>query len=52
MENQAEKIEALKVLAEFNGRLIKNMKSLIIELTAGCREDTDQLLNDVLNAIN
>ena len=52
MENRAEKIEALKILVDFNGRLINNMKILVKELREEKLEDTDKLLNDVLNAIN
>ena len=52
MENRTEKIEALKALADFNGRLIQNMRILIKELRGERLEDTDKLQTDVINAIN
>ena len=52
MENRTEKKEALQTLVKFNDRLINNMKSLVKELREERLEDTDKLLNDVVDAIN
>ncbi len=53
MENsRSEQMEALKVLEEFNGRLISNMKSLVNELSGNRLEDTDKLLKTVIDSLN
>lgn len=53
MENsRSEQMEALKVLEEFNGRLIGNMKSLVNELSGNRLEDTDKLLKTVIDSLN
>ncbi len=50
--NRSEQMEALKVLEEFNGRLISNMKSLVNELSGNRLEDTDKLLKTVIDSLN
>lgn len=50
--NRSEQIEALKVLEEFNGKLIGNMKSLVNELSGNRMEDTDKLLKTVIDSLN
>ncbi|MCM1288695.1 MAG: molecular chaperone [Clostridium sp.] len=50
--NRNEQMEALKVLQEFNGRLISNMKALVNELSGERLEDTDKLLKTVIDALN
>lgn len=50
--NRSEQVEALKVLEEFNGRLISNMKFLADELSGNRLDDTDKLLKAVIDAIN
>lgn len=50
--NRSEQVEALKVLQEFNGRLISNMKTLVNELSGKRLEDTDKLLKSVVDALN
>ena len=44
-DNRAEQIEALQVLEEFNGRLVKNMEIIVKELSGERLDDTDQLLS-------
>lgn len=43
-DNRAEQIEALQVLEEFNGRLVKNMEIIVKELSGERLDDTDQFL--------
>lgn len=50
--NRNEQVEALKVLLEFNGRLVNNMKALVRELSGNRLEDTDKLLKSVIDALN
>lgn len=51
-DNRAEQKEALEVLAEFNERLVKNMKIIIKELSGGRLEDTDKFLKSIIDAMN
>lgn len=52
MDNRAEQKEALETLAEFNVRLVKNMKIVVRELSGQRLDDTNAFLKDILNAIN
>lgn len=52
MDNKAEQREALETLAEFNVRLVKNMKLVQKELSGDRLEDTNAFVKDILNAIN
>lgn len=53
MENSRnEQVEALKVLEEFNSKLVGNMKSLVNELSGNRLEDTDKLLKTVIDSLN
>lgn len=53
MENsRGEQVEALKVLEEFNGKLVGNMKSLVNELSGNRLGDTDKLLKTVIDSLN
>lgn len=53
MENsRGEQVEALKVLEEFNSKLVGNMKSLVNELSGNRLEDTDKLLKTVIDSLN
>ncbi len=51
-DNRAEQIEALEVLKEFNGRLLKNMNIIIKELSGERLDDTDKFLKGIVDAIN
>ena len=51
-DNRAEQREALEVLAEFNERLVHNMKILVKELSGERLEDTDKFLQGITDAIN
>lgn len=51
-DNRAEQIEALQVLEEFNGRLVKNMEIIVKELSGERLDDTDQFLKGIIDAIN
>lgn len=51
-DNRAEQIEALEVLAEFNGRLVHNMEIIVKELSGERMDDTDQFLKGIIDAIN
>lgn len=50
--DREEQKEALEVLLEFNDRLVKNMKSIVKELTESRMEDTDKFLTDIVSALN
>ena len=53
MENMTtEQLEALETLAEFNARLIKNLPTIISELSGNRQTDTDQYLKNIIDAIN
>ncbi len=51
-DNRQEQIEALKVLAEFNVRLTKNMKIVVKELSGARLEDTDKFIKGIVDAMN
>lgn len=51
-DNRQEQIEALEVLAEFNTRLVKNMKIVIKELSGARLEDTDNFIKSIIDAMN
>ncbi len=50
--NRKEQLEAVKVLADFQEKFISNTEILIDELTTTKKEDTDQLLKSVTDAVN
>ena len=50
--NRIEQLEALETLSQFNDRLIKNLPTLISELSGGRQPDTDTYLKSILDAIN
>ena len=53
MENiTAEQLEALETMAEFNERLLKNLPTLITELSGNRQPDTDQYQKSIIDAIN
>lgn len=53
MENMtAEQLEALETMAEFNDRLLKNLPTLISELSGNRQPDTDQYQKSIIDAIN
>lgn len=47
-----EQKEALEVLVEFNGRLVKNLGILKKELSGQRLEDTDKFIKGIVDAIN
>ena len=51
-DNRKEQIEALQVLTEFNGRLVKNMNILVKELSGERLDDTDNFEKAIIDAIN
>lgn len=51
-DNRQEQVEALEVMAEFNGRLVKNLPILVKELSENRLEDTDKFLKSIIDAIN
>lgn len=51
-DNRKEQVEALEVLGEFNGRLVKNMKIIVKELSGSRLDDTDKFLKAIIDAIN
>lgn len=51
-DNRKEQIEALEIMAEFNERLVKNMKIIIKELSGARLDDTDKFLKSIVDAIN
>ena len=51
-DNRAEQKEALEVLMEFNGRVLKNMHIVIKELSGKRLDDTNQFLRGIIDAIN
>jgi len=48
----AEKLEALETMAEFNERLLKNLPTLITELSGYRQPDTEQYQKSIMDAIN
>lgn len=51
-DNRKEQLEALEVLAEFNQRLLKNIRILIKELSGARMDDTEVFLNSIFKAMN
>lgn len=51
-DTRREQIEALEVLAEFNQRLLKNMRIVVKELSGARLEDTDMLIKSIIDAMN
>lgn len=51
-DSRREQIEALEVLAEFNQRLVKNIKIVIKELSGNRLDDTEAFLKSILDAVN
>lgn len=49
--NTMEQMEALQVLAQFNDRLIKNLPTIISELTGHRKPDTDVYLKNIIDVI-
>lgn len=47
-----EQKEALEVLVEFNGRVVKNLKILEKELSGQRLDDTDKFIKGIVDAIN
>lgn len=47
-----EQLDVLETLAEYNGKVIKNIKILIKELSGQRLEDTDNFQNGILEAVN
>ena len=53
MENsREEQVEALKVLADFQDKLLANAEILMDELKTSKKDDTDKLLKSVTDAVN
>lgn len=50
--NKKEQLEALKVLADFQNKMISNVEILIEELTTVKKEDTNDLLKSVTDSLN
>ena len=50
--NKKEQLEALKVLADFQNKMISNAEILIEELTTVKKEDTNDLLKSVTDSLN
>lgn len=51
-DNRKEQMEALEVLTDFNGRLVKNMTIIVKELSGERLDDTDKFLKSIVDAIN
>ena len=51
-KNRTEQLEALNTLAEFNGRLVKNLPTIVSELSGNRQPDTDTYLKNMIDAIN
>ena len=47
-----EKIEALETLAEFNEKVLQNIRILVKELSGQRLDDTDKFLDGIIKAIN
>lgn len=50
--NRMEQSEALKTLEAFNERLVKNLPTIIDELSGNRQPDTDTYLKNIIDAIN
>ena len=51
-DSRREQVEALEVLLEFNGRLVKNIGIVIKELSGARLEDTDKFIKGIVDAMN
>lgn len=51
-DNRNEQVEALEVLIEFNGRLTKNLKIVVKELSGARLDDTDNFIKSIIDAMN
>lgn len=51
-DNRKEQMEALEILTDFNGRLVKNMTIIVKELSGERLDDTDKFLKSIVDAIN
>ena len=51
-DNRKEQMEALEILVEFNSRLVKNMRTLVEELSGNRKGDTDELLKANVDDLN
>lgn len=49
--NTMEQMEALQTLAQFNDRLLKNLPTIVNELTDNRKPDTDVYLKNIINVI-
>lgn len=49
--NVTEQMEALQALAQFNDRLLKNLPTIIGELTGNRKPDTDVYLKNIIDII-
>ena len=50
--NRMEQLEALEILIGFNDRLLKNLPTIIEELSGEKQSDTDDFLKTIINAVN
>lgn len=50
--NKMEQLEALNILVGFNDRLLKNLPTIIGELSGNRQADTDAYLQNILDSIN
>ena len=50
--NRMEQLEALETLSQFNDRLLKNLPTIVAELTEGRQPDTDTYQKSITDAIN
>ena len=48
-DNRKEQMEALEVLTDFNGRLVKNMTIIVKELSGERLDDTDKFLKSIVD---
>lgn len=50
--NRTEQMEALETLCQFNDRLLKNLPTIIGELSGERQPDTDKYLANIVDAVN
>lgn len=50
--NRMEQLEALGTLVEFNDRLLRNLPTIIGELSGERKADTDDFLKTIINVVN
>lgn len=50
--NKMEQMEALGILADFNDRLLKNLPTIISELSGKRQPDTDTYLKNIVDSVN